>query len=72
MIYNFDEDFFDTYFTSKFEVARAVAFGDVNFGADYITFNGYGNLETIESVTNHIDKESLLSDIIKNRHQYDI
>lgn len=41
-----DEYFYETYFSSKEEVARAVYYGDYNFCDDYVKFNAYGNLET--------------------------
>jgi hypothetical protein len=48
--YEFDDDFFDNYFESKIEIARATFFGDIqNWNDDYIRFNGYGNLESLSS-----------------------
>jgi hypothetical protein len=45
-VYEFDDEFFETYFTSPAEAARATFFGKIdNWSAKYITFNGYGNLE---------------------------
>lgn len=41
-----DEEFYEIYFSSKEEVARAVYYGDYRFCDDYVRFNGYGNLET--------------------------
>lgn len=48
-VYDFDDDFFDTYFEGKpEEAARAVFFGNVrNWMDEYIRFNGYGNLESL-------------------------
>lgn len=47
--YDFDDDFFQTYFEGRpEEAARAVFFGNVqNWMDDYIRLNGYGNLETL-------------------------
>lgn len=46
--YEFDDDFFENYFSSKEEVARATFFGDIqNWMDEYIRFNGYGNLESL-------------------------
>lgn len=46
--YENDEDFFNTFFSDNpMDVARATFYGDYNFMHDYVTFNGYGNLETI-------------------------
>jgi hypothetical protein len=48
-VYDFDDDFFDTYFEGKpEEAARATFFGKIqNWMDDYIRFNGYGNLESV-------------------------
>lgn len=52
MIYINDEEFFNTYFEGKpMEVARATFYGDYNFSHDYVIFNGYGNLETFNTMT---------------------
>lgn len=59
-IYYFDEDFFEEMFADKMEVARAVAFGDVNFYHDYIRFNGYGNLETFYNPMTYIEESKVI------------
>lgn len=47
-VYEFDDEFFDTMFASKQDVARAVFFGDIRNWLDpYIFLNGYGNCETM-------------------------
>lgn len=59
-VYEFDDDFFDTMFSSKQEVARAVFFGDIHNWLDpYIFINGCGNCESMteydyqEMLNNH-------------------
>lgn len=59
-VYDFDDDFFDTMFLSKQEVARAVFFGDIHNWLDpYIFINGCGNCESMteydyqEMLNNH-------------------
>ena len=59
-VYDFDDEFFDTMFASKQEVARAVFFGDIHNWLDpYIFLNGYGNCESMteydyqEMLNNH-------------------
>ena len=59
-VYEFDDDFFDTMFESKQEVARAVFFGDIHNWLDpYIFLNGCGNCESMteydyqEMLNNH-------------------
>lgn len=59
-VYDFDDEFFDTMFLSKQEVARAVFFGDIHNWLDpYIFINGCGNCESMteydyqEMLNNH-------------------
>jgi hypothetical protein len=60
-IYNNDGDFFEMLGWSGLRVAQAVFYGDYNYSHNWVTFNGYGNLQTynffnadnlIESVEN--------------------
>ena len=60
-IYTNDEDFFNNLGWSGLRVAQAVFFGDYNYSHNWVSFNGYGNLQTygyfttdnlIESVEN--------------------
>ena len=59
-VYDFDDEFFDTMFASKQEVARAVFLGDIHNWLDrYIFINGCGNCESMteydyqEMLNNH-------------------
>jgi len=62
MIYDFDEEFFETSFSSPVDAARAVYFGSINSWSDeYIRFNRYGNLESLSEY----DVESMFEDEIK-------
>lgn len=74
-IFEFDEDFFNTYFEGRpMEAARATNFGEVNWNDDYITFNGYGNLESVSkyNLYDHIDKDAIMADIIENPRYYNL
>ena len=43
------ENFFQTYFSDNLdELARAICYGEYKYGDDYVKFNGYGNLESID------------------------
>ena len=73
-IYPFDEDFFDTMFDTKMDVARAICCGNVNWSDGYIRFNGYGNLvsltcydareEVLDRLDEIYDHEDVWSDYI--------
>lgn len=45
--YENDEDFFETMFKSKSEVARAIYYGAYNYNDEYVNFDAYGNLESV-------------------------
>lgn len=55
--YDNDEYFYEDYFSSKDEVARAVFYGanDYNYNDNYVRFDAYGNLET----TNYIEDDMI-------------
>ena len=56
-----DEEFYKTFFTEKpMELARAINYGEYNYMDDYIKFNAYGNLETV----NEYELERELKDAI--------
>lgn len=70
-VYVFDDEFFEIYFSNPAEAARAVFFGDVKSWADsYVIFNGYGNLETSNYVTDLISITDLANDIEANPDMY--
>jgi hypothetical protein len=46
-IYINDEDFFNTFFQERIDIARAISYGDYRFSDEYVRFDGYGNLESI-------------------------
>ncbi len=47
-IWGNDEDFLNTFFGNNPDsLARAIFYGDYNYSHDYVRFNGYGNLETM-------------------------
>jgi len=66
-IYIFDDEFFETFFYQKpMEAARATQFGSVNWGYEYIRFDGCGNLESISNIHDHIDRDELILWLLDN------
>lgn len=67
-IYYFDDEFFNMFFSDNpMEAARASVFGNINWGHDYIYFNGYANLETTEDPERDlIDKGAIIDWKINN------
>lgn len=67
-IYVFDEEFFDMFFEGKtMEAVRAATFGKIVWSDNYIKFNGYGNLESMDDyeAVNSIDEEALIDYLIE-------
>lgn len=72
-IFEFDEDFFETYFSGKpYDAARATHFGEVNWNDEYIRFDGYGNLKSIRkyNIEREIDTEAITEHILENQDLY--
>jgi hypothetical protein len=55
MIYSNDDNFLEDYFNSKSDLARAITYGDYRYMDNWVTFNGYGNLESF----NYMDTDKL-------------
>jgi hypothetical protein len=45
-IYSNEDDFLETYFIKPSDLARAICYGDYRYMDNWVTFNGYGNLES--------------------------
>ena len=56
---NSDEDFFKHNFSDTDEAVRAVCYGDYEYMAPYVRFNGYDNLETTWNVRDFIYADDL-------------
>ncbi len=49
-IFSFDEEFFNSFFSSPIEAVRACYFGNIESWSDeYIKFNGCGDLESLST-----------------------
>lgn len=60
-VYSNDEEFFDMFFSNNtYEAIRAVSYGEFNYTDDYVTFNVYGNLKSM----NEWEYEEMLKDSI--------
>lgn len=45
-IFENDEEFFETYFSSALDAVRAVCYGEYRYGDRWVWFNAYGNLSS--------------------------
>jgi len=72
-IYTFDDEFFEMAFSGEpMKAARAASFGTLNWSDDYITFNGYGNLESISDIESYIEMDEIIADILDNPRNYSL
>lgn len=60
------EEFFDIFFQTKDEVARAICYGDYNYMDDYVRFNAYGNLESCNQWEYEDELKNYINKIIDN------
>ena len=68
MISDFDEDFFNTYFENPMEAARATFFGKIgSWSDDYIKFNAYGNLVSLNEYSAMEEIECELESIFEHK-----
>ena len=70
MIFDNDEEFFETYFSSAFDAIRAVSYGDYHYSNKYVRFDGYANLESSNYVSDFADIDDLAS-WIEEEEKYD-
>jgi hypothetical protein len=71
-VFYFNDDFFTKYFSDPGEAARATFFGDIKSWNDtYIQFNGYGNLESSNYLSELISIYDLANHIEANQEEYD-
>lgn len=74
-IYPNEEYMLNELFSSVEEFARSAMYGDFHFAQKYMTFNGYGNIVTFNTINNvncPIDVDALANYLIKNGDTYNI
>ena len=70
-----DEDFFETFFpNNSIEAVRASYYGDYNFNDEYVRFNAYGNLESLNDWKLMKEYKDNIDDVIEKliEHYEDI
>ena len=54
-IYSNDDEFFETFYgTNTLKAIQATQFGDYRYHDNWVKFNGYGNLDSFNSVINNL------------------
>lgn len=71
-IFSNDEEFFSTFFSDTMEAVRAVCFGEYRYQDEWVTFNGYGNLESSNDPDQFIDDDELINAIEEDPSSYDV
>jgi len=72
-IYHNEEYFFNYFFSSNpMELAKAISFGDYRYHDEFVKLDAYGNLESFDTIMNHIDIDAIAEDIIKNSNSYSL
>lgn len=71
-IYNNDEDFFEMLGWSGLRVAQAVFYGDYNYSHAWVTFDGYGNLQSYHFFTTEqfVDLVPTVAEYIADNSEY--
>lgn len=76
-IFSNDEEFFNMFYPNAgdgLKVAQAVFYGDYNYSHDWVTFNGYGNLQSYSHInTDNICElvETIAEYIEENPNDFD-
>lgn len=60
-----DEEFFEVAFENKYDVARAIYFGDYDYNAEYIRLDGYGHLETLSAQEREKEIKANMGEIVE-------
>jgi hypothetical protein len=73
MIFDNDSEFFNMHFDNAIDAVRATCYGNYNYTDKFVVFNGYGNLETLDSLSDKdlVDSiESIAEDVADNFRFY--
>lgn len=71
-IYDFDDEFFENFFSNPAEAARVVYFGEISsWNAKYVCFNGAGNIEANDSLEALISIYDLANHIDRNQDDFE-
>jgi hypothetical protein len=67
-IFELDEEFFNMFFEGKaFNLVQRIKYGDVELNHNFIKFDGYGNLESLEYPSDYLElSENIAGAIYEN------
>ena len=73
VIYWNDEEFFNMFFANEvIKAVQATCYGDYSYGHEYVTFNGYGNLNSSNYPEDFMDFSALMESIEADPDAYDL
>ena len=62
-----DEEFFNTYFyNNPMEAVRSSFFGNYNYSDEYVKFDGYGNLSSVNEYEVEAEYKDYIDDIVNS------
>ena len=68
--WEYDGDFFESFFENKLDAVRATFYGDYKFNDDYVRFNGFGNLESFSEYDMIDENKNRIEEIVENLIEY--
>lgn len=70
-VFENDEEFFETFFCeAPLEAVRSALYGDYNYNDEYVKFDGYNNLESLDEYKYNKLIENNIDDIIIEARKY--
>jgi hypothetical protein len=70
-IFELDEEFFNMFFEgSTFNLVQRIKYGDVDLNHDFIKFDGYGNLESLQYPIGYLELSENIAEAIFDNPSY--
>jgi len=71
-IYYNDDEFFEIFLPKSTDAIRACQYGDHRYTDDFVQFNGYANLDSFDSLIDHVDLDEIAECILENKRHFNI
>jgi hypothetical protein len=70
-IFVLDKEFFNMFFEGQaFNLVQRIIYGDVNLNHEFIKFDGYGNLESLEYPSDYLELSQNIAEAIFDNPSY--
>jgi len=70
IIFENDPFIINDYFPDSFKALKAMFYGEYNPNDEFFKFDGYGNLESFDNPSPHVDLTAIAEDILENERDY--